>query len=180
MFDSILALQISKKIHEAKVIMGLATEEWTINPIDPFTWDLNIILVLFCGFFVSVLLSVLFHFTLTMWKEARTQSADDRNAIEKELTRLIAEKKYTENEIDRFSENLQKAKQEMEMPSDSVLIKSQITGLENDIQNLKQQVESDKKRIVSVQSKIAQMENLISELQERKNKRLIDLVLCPF
>lgn len=175
-FDSILALQISKKIHEAKVIMGLATGEWTINPIDPLTWDLNIVLVLFCGFFVSVLLSVLFHFTLEMWKEARTQSVDDKNSIMKEKTRLEVEIKNSEDEIARLSENLQKAKQEMGGITDTVLIKSQITGLQNDIQNLKDQVTSDKKRVGSIQSDIAKMKNSISELQERKSKRLIDLV----
>ena len=175
-FDSVLALQISKKIHETKVIIGLATGEWAINPIDPLTWDLNIVLVLFCGFFVSVLLSVLFHFTLEMWKEARIQSADDRNSIVTELTRLEAEIKNSENDITRFSENLQRVKQEMEVPSDTVLIKSQITRLENDIQNLGDQVEADKKHIGNIQSEIVQMENLISELRERKNKRLIDLV----
>ena len=175
-FDSILALQISKKIHEAKVIMGLATGEWTINPIAPLTWDLNIVLVLFCGFFVSVLLSVLFHFTLEMWKEARTQSVDDKNTIMKEKTRLETEIENSEDEIARLSENLQRAKQEMEGTTDVVLIKSQITGLENDIQNLEDLIESDKKRVGSIQSDIAQMKNSISELQERKSKRLIDLV----
>lgn len=175
-FDSILALQISKKIHEAKVIMGLTTGEWTINPIAPLTWDLNIVLVLFCGFFVSVLLSVLFHFTLEMWKEARTQSADDRNSIVKEKTRLEVEIKNSEDEIARLSENLERSIQEMEGYPDTVLIKSQITGLDNDIRNLENQVESDKKRVGSIQSDIVQMKNSISELQERKNKRLIDLV----
>lgn len=175
-FDSILALQISKKIHEAKVIMGLATGEWEINAIDPLTWDLNIVLVLFCGFFVSVLLSVLFHFTLEMWKEAKIQSVDDKNSIMKEKTRLEAEIKNSEDEIARFSENLQKAKQEMGGTPDTVLIKPQITVLENDIRNLEDQIESKKKLVGSIQSDIVQMKNSISELQARKNKRLIDLV----
>ena len=175
-FDSILALQISKKIHEAKVIMGLAIGEWTINPIDPLTWDLNIVLVLFCGFFVSVLLSVLFHFTLEMWKEARTQSTDDRNSIVKEKTRLEAEIKNSEDEIARFSENLQRAKEKMGGAPNMVLIESQITGLGNDIRDLNNRVEADKKRIGNIQSRTVQMENLIKELRERKNKRLIDLV----
>ena len=175
-FDSILALQISKKIHEAKVIMGLETGEWVIKAIDPLTWDLNIVLVLFCGFFVSFLLSVLFHFTLEMWKEARTQRVDDRNSIETEITRLEAEMKNSKNEIDRISDNLEIAKAQMEVPPDTVLIQAQITGLENEVRNLEDGLQVNKKHIGNIQSEIVQMENLIRELHERKNKRLIDLV----
>ena len=175
-FDSILGLQISKKIHEAKVIMGLVTGEWLINAIDPLTWDLNIVLVLFCGFFVSVLLSVLFHFTLEMWKEARTQRVDDRNSIVTEITRLEVEIKNSENEIDRITENLKIAKEQMEVSPDTVLIRSQITALENEVRNLEAQLQENKKRVGSIQADIVQRENLIRDLHEQKNKRLIDLV----
>lgn len=175
-FDSILALQISKKIHESKVIMGLSTGEWTINPIDPFTWDLNIVLVLFCGFFVSVLLSILFHFTLEMWKEARIQNVNDRNTISMEKDRLEVEIKNAKDEIERLSDNLQIAKQKIESISDSVLIKAQITGLEKEKQNSEDQIEENKKKVQNIQADLQQREEMIAELQVRKNKRLIDLV----
>ena len=178
-FDSILALQISKKIHETKKIMGLLkpeNEEWIINPINPSTWDLNIVLVLFCGFFVSVLLSVLFHFTLEMWKEAKIQSVDGRNAIVKEKARLETELKNSKAEIDRLSTSLQEAKKEMEMSPDTILINPQISKLENDIQYLEDQVKEDKERVGKIESEVVQKKDSKDKLQERKNKRLIDQV----
>ncbi|MDE0681507.1 MAG: GIY-YIG nuclease family protein [Candidatus Poribacteria bacterium] len=175
-FDAVLALQISKKIHEAKVIMGLATEEWAINPINPLTWNLDIVLVLFCGFFVSVLLSVLFHFTLEMWKEAKTQSTADRDSIITEKTALEAEIKNAENEINRFDKNLQSAKQEMGGSIDAVLIKSKITALKNEIKNLSDQIASERKNVGNIKSDIQQKENSINELRGKKGKRLVDIV----
>ena len=176
-FDSILALQISKKIHEAKVIMGLATGEWTINPIDPLTWDLNIVLVLFCGFFVSVLLSVLFHFTLEMWKEVRIQSLDDRDSIVKELDKLEAEMRNLDEEIKRLSETLDNGKKKMgETLPDAVFIQAQIDTLETHMRNLESAREADKKRIQSIQSEIKDKVKLIDDLEARKSKRIIDLL----
>lgn len=177
-FDSVLALQISKKIHETNVIMGFVIEEWTISPINPFTWDLNIVLVLFCGFFVSVLLSVLFHFALEMWKEARTQSSDDRNSIIKQISKLETEMKNLEEDITRLSDNLKDAKQRMEtegIQTDSVLIESQIYGLETDIRNLQDQVEVDNKHIESIESQIKEKESSIDQLQNVMVKRVIDI-----
>lgn len=175
-FDAVLALQISKRIHEAKVVMGLATGEWAINPINPLTWNLDIVLVLFCGFFVSVLLSVLFHFTLEMWKAAKTQSTQDRDSIIAEKAALGAEIENAENEINRFDKNLQSAKQEMGGSIDAVLIKSKITGLKNEIKNLSDQIESEKKNVGNIKSDIQQKENSINGLRAKKGKRLVDIV----
>ncbi|MCG9127653.1 hypothetical protein JT359_08655 [Candidatus Poribacteria bacterium] len=175
-FDSILALQISKKIHESKIIMGLDTVKWTINPIDPLTWDLNIVLVLFCGFFVSVLLSILFHFTLEMWKETRTQNVDDRNTIVRERDRLEAEIRNAKDDIERLSNQLNKAQENIVDLPDLVLITAQIASLKNEAINFENQVEVEKKKIATIQTDIIEKDQQIKDLKERKNKRLIDLV----
>ena len=176
--DSLLALQISKKIHESAMILGIVeTEVWPITPINPSTWDLNIYIVLFFGFVVSLLLGLLFHVTADLWTEARVQRTDDRNSIVKELGRLEAEMKNLDDEINRLSEDLDNAKKKMgETPVDAVLIKAQIDGLETDIRTLEASVEADKKRIANIQSGIAQAQKSINELEERKNKRFVDLV----
>ena len=44
-FDGILAIQISQKIHQAKILMGQETEQWTFR-----MTDLNMWTVIFCGF----------------------------------------------------------------------------------------------------------------------------------
>lgn len=176
--DSLLALQISKKIHESAIILGIVeTEVWPITPINPLTWDLNIYIVLFFGFVVSLLLGLLFHVTADLWTEARVQRTDDRNSIVKELGRLEAEMKNLDDDITRLSEDLENGKKKMgETPVDAVLIKAQIDTSETDIQNLKASLESDKKRIENIQSEITQAQKLIDELEDRKNKRFVDLV----
>ena len=182
--DSLLALQISKKIHASSIILGIVgteAETWSITPINPLTWDLNIYIVLFFGFVVSLLLGLLFHFTADLWTEARVQRTDDRNSIVKELGRLEAEMKNLDDEIIRLSEDLENAKKKMgetmeETPVDAVLIKAQIDALETDILNLEASLESDKKRVATIQSEITEAQKLIDELEERKNKRFVDLV----
>ena len=175
--DSLLALQISKKIHGSAIILGIVeTEGWPITPINPLTWDLNIYIVLFFGFVVSLLLGLLFHVTADLWTEARMQRTDDRNSIVKELGRLEAEMRNLDDEIARLSENLENAKKKMgETPVDAVLIKAQIDTLEIDIRNLESSRTADKKRVENIQLEITQAQKLIAELEERKNRRFVDL-----
>ncbi len=174
--DSLLALLISKKIHESAIILGIETEAWAITPTNPFTWDLNIYIVLFFGFVVSLLLGLLFHVTIDQWTEARIRITDDRDTIEKELRGLEVEIKNLDEDIERHSEDSEKAKQGIETIPDDVLIKPKIEVLGTDIQHLTANVESDKKRIVSIQSEIAQKQNFKSDLESRIGKILIDLV----
>jgi predicted nucleic acid-binding Zn-ribbon protein len=175
--DSLLALQISKKIHDSEILLGLVeTEVWLVTPTNPFTWDMNIYIVLFFGFVVSLLLGLLFHFTLEMWKEARMQIVDDRNSIVKELSRVKAVMKALDKEVTRLSENLDNAKEKMgDIPADPVLIKAQIKALETETLNLENSLESHKKRIGTIQSDIKQARKLINELDNRKNKRFVDI-----
>ena len=178
--DSLLALQISKKIHDSEIILGIVeTEVWSVTPTDPFTWNMNIYIVLFFGFVLSCLLGLFFHFTLEMWKEARMQDRADRNFIEKELSRAKALMKALDEEITRLSENLDNAKKKMEdmedIPADPVLIKAQIKTLGLEIRNLEESVKLHQKRIGTIQSDIAQARKSINELESRKNKRFVDI-----
>ena len=61
--DSIIAIKISQRIHDDKVVRGILEEleKWTIA-------DLNILAVLLLGFAVSLLLSYGFYWTLQLWK----------------------------------------------------------------------------------------------------------------
>ena len=175
-FDSIIALQVSKQIHTVKKLTQEDIGEWSISPRNPFTWDLNIILVLFCGFFVSVLLSVIFHFTIKLWQEARTQSADDRNSIEKKLSELETEMHVRQDELTHLSEALENSKQQMgEVLIDGILIKAQITGLKGDIQNRKDSVVKSDKQIANVQAKIVEKQKLIQKQQELQSKIFINV-----
>ena len=175
--DSLLALQISKKIHDSEILLGLVeTEVWLVTPTNPFTWNMNIYIVLFFGFVVSLLLGLIFHFTLEMWKEARMQIIDDRNSIVKELSTVKVLMKTLDEEITRLSENLNNAKEKMgDIPADPVLIKAQIKALETEIHNLENSLESHKKRIGNIQSEITDTQKSINELDNRKNKRVIDI-----
>ena len=175
--DSLLALQISKKIHDSEILLGLVeTEVWLVTPTNPFTWDMNIYIVLFFGFVVSLLLGLLFHFTLEMWKEARMQIVDDRNSIVKELSKVKVLMKALDEEVKHLSENLDNAKEKMgDIPADPVLIKSQIKALENETLNLENSLESHKNRIRNIQSEIAQVQKSINKLDNQKNKRFVDI-----
>ena len=171
-FDSIIALQVSKQIHTIKKLTQEDIGEWSISPKNPFTWDLNIILVLFCGFFVAVLLSVIFHFTIKLWQEARTQGDHDRNSIEKELKKLETEIHVRQEELTHLSKALENSKQQI---GDGILIKAQITGLKSDIQNRKDSIEKSDRQIANIQAKIAEKQKLIQKQQELQSKIFINV-----
>lgn len=175
--DSLIALKVSEQIHNAtRLISREEIEAWKVIPRNPFTWDLNIYIVLFFGFVVSLFLGLFFHFTVDGWTEARVRITDDRDTIEKELRGLEVEMKNLDEDIERHSDDSEKAKQGIEAIPDDVLIKAEIEGLDADIQHLTENVESGKKRIVSIQSEIAQKQNFKSDLESRIGKILIDLV----
>lgn len=178
-FDCILALQVSKKIHEAKVLFGLVEGDWLISPLRPQTWDLNIWLVLFCGFLVSLLLSVLFHFTLEMWKEARTQDVDDKISIKKEIGELETKLKGLENTKLAMSDKFESAKEELKGKYDEIdvfALGAEISKYESNIEHLKERINEDKERIKNIQSEIKEKENKIEGLNILIAKKAIDIV----
>ena len=93
-FDGILAIQISQKLHDTRVLIGLTEGEWE------FRWnDLNIWTVLFCGFMVSLLVSILYHVTRERWKGVKPDRIDKekeertRSEIQQRLDAIKTEKR---------------------------------------------------------------------------------------
>ena len=179
-FDCILALQVSKKIHEAKVLFGLEEGDWPISPLRPGTWDLNIWLVLFCGFLVSLLLSVLFHFTLEMWKEARTQDVDDRIRTKKEIRSLETKLEGQEDAIRVMTNKLESAKEELKSKYSeigvSALGSAEIVKCESNIELLTERIKKDSHRIESIQSEIKKKQDEIEASNILIAQKTIDIV----
>lgn len=165
-FDSILALQISKKIHESKVLIGLAQGEWSISPTDPFTWNLDIVLVLFCGFFASFLLSLLFHFTMEMWKEARTPVKD----LERKVAVLKSEMRLLKTEIGTLTREIG----EDEDASERVPTSARIARLKAEIQNLERDAELLENKVTNAQQEIQNLQNEINERLKRLENKVVD------
>lgn len=162
-FDCILALQISKQIHNNGIITGVVEGEWQIRPINPLTWDLNIVLVLFCGFFASVLLSILFHFTLEEWK-------NKPNRIQKEIHQLETEMAHLKTEITNCQTDINDEIHRAEIQGDTI----SIAGLIPDIQQLERDIAGLKQEMVQIQSDIAENKNKIREIEESMGKLLIN------
>lgn len=178
-FDCILALQVSKKIHEAKVLFGLEEGDWPIDPISPSTWDLNIWLVLFCGFLVSVLLSVLFHFTLEMWKEAQTQDVDDEIRTRKEIRALETQLKGQEDTIRERQNRLNRVKEELKSKYNEIdmsALSAEIGKCESNIEHLIERINQGKSRIESIKSEIREKQSRIDDLNALIAKKAIDIV----
>lgn len=120
--DSIIAIKISQRIHDDKVIRGLIeqSEKWTI-------WDINILAVLLLGFAVSLLLSCGFYYTLQLWRgvgSLRRQSkeqelreikiADEKFQREVKIGTLKAEMETLQSDIDKISSNVETTSQKID------------------------------------------------------------------
>ena len=80
-FDVILASQISKKIHIARDMISERTGgedlgPWPIDPINPFTYDLEMMTVIFCGFVSATGYSALWCLTAWKWKQIGVATPD--------------------------------------------------------------------------------------------------------
>ena len=89
-FDMIVALRISKQIHDAKIFTGQVEGDWPINPLNPLDYDLDILTVIFCGFVSALLYSGVWYFAARKWKTIgvvapdRTQSKVQQHRIDNE------------------------------------------------------------------------------------------------
>ena len=113
--DSIIAVKISQRIHDDKVIRGLIeeSEKWTII-------DLNILAVLLLGFAVSLLLSCGFYWAFQLWKgvwslgiqsqaqEIRAvQIENEKVQRERQIAILKTKMEILQNEMDRRNKNVE-------------------------------------------------------------------------
>lgn len=146
LFDGILAIQISQKLHDTRVLIGLTVEEWE------FRWnDLNIWTVLFCGFMVSLLVSILYHVTRERWKGVKPDQIDKEK---EEGARLEIQQRVDEIKTVRGEKETEKA-----------TTSRAIQNLHNEINNLKNE------KIPNIRKKIEKVE---AEIQISSTRRVID------
>ena len=191
-FDGILAIQISQKIHEVKKIAGLITESenwmFSIN-------DLNMWTVIFCGFIVSLLVSVLYHAAVELWKGVRpptdeskqleTKMRAEQNPYQVQLATLKTEVKKLQKDIDQLNSEhaictqnfreLSNQHREAQIKTEKHPIKTQIAVLKTEMQNLQNKIDSLTENIKNTQQEILEYQTEIKALSERQRTIVIDL-----
>ena len=180
-FDGILAIQISQKIHQAKILMGQETEQWTfgIN-------DLNMWTVIFCGFVVSLLVSISYYVMNKRWKavsptQDRSKASDIRESeIKNEKTQrevrlavLNAEMENLQSEIIQLKEK-DKATQQKIIKVVRTPIETQIVVLNAEMENLQSEINQLNDRDTVIQQKIDKTRAEIQELSRHQNKRVVN------
>ena len=197
--DSIIAIKISQRIHDDKVIRGLIEEleGWTMV-------DLNILAVLFLGFAVSLLLSYGFYWTLQLWKgvgSLRRQSKEQeirevqikdekiqRDAqiaiLKAEMENVQGEIGPLQSEIGRLNEKVKTAQQKIDELSSQQLeariraerspIETRIAILKVEMENLQKEIDQFNDKVKTAQQEIDQSQAKIEELSDRQNQRVIN------
>ena len=197
--DSIIAIKISQRIHDDKVIRGLIEEsgDWTMA-------DLNILAVLLLGFAVSLLLSYGFYWTLQLWKgvgSLRRQSKeqeirevkmrDEKTQRDAQITVLKAEMETLQgdigklqSEIGRLNEKVKTVQQktdewsrgqlEARIKAERVPIEIQIAILKIEMDNLQGEIDQFNDKVETKQLAIDQCQAKIEELSDRQNQRVIN------
>ncbi len=180
-FDSILAIQISQKIHQAKMIMGQETEPWTFK-----ISDLNMWTVIFCGFIVSLLVSIIYHVMNQRWKavsppQEHPKTSDLRalkiNSEKTERQARIAvlrtEMDYLQSEISRLKEKDTIAQEKM-VRAVKTPIETQIAVLEVEMDNLQSEIDKLDARNMTLQQEIEEADAKMAELSSQRNKRVVN------
>ncbi len=180
-FDAILAIQISQKLHYVRVDTGEIRGDWAFS-----ITDLNMWTVIFCGFVVSMLVSVMYHVTTQKWKAVgiSQEPSEAENVHERKikseqkqreatLAVLKAEIENLQNEVSELAAQetatQEKIAQIAQMPIESQLaiLNIQMENLENDIAALNQKRTDLEEKIQSVHEKI-------QETTAQLSKRIID------
>ena len=180
-FDGILAIQISQKIHQAKIPMGQETELWTFR-----MNDLNMWTVIFCGFVVSLLVSITYHVMNQRWKsvaplQERSNASDIRElTIKNEKTQreariaiLKTEMENLQSEINLLKEK-EKAAQQKITNAARAPIENQIVVLKTEMENLQSEIEQLDNSNTTIQQKIDKTLSKIQELSKHRNKRVVN------
>ena len=146
LFDGILAIQISQKLHDTRVLIGLTEGQWE------FRWnDLNIWTVLFCGFMVSLLVSILYHVTRERWKGVKPSQIDKEKDEHKKLE---IQKRIDEIKTEKVQKETQRATTTIAMQN-----------LRNEIDNFKGDKIPDFRR---------RIEEIGAEIHNSSTQRIID------
>ena len=195
--DSIIAIKISQRIHDDKVIRGLIEEsgDWTMV-------DLNILAVLLLGFAVSLLLSYGFYWTLQLWKgvgslrrqskeqeirevkikDEKTQRDAQIAVLNVEMETLQGEIGPSQSDIGRLNEKVRNTQQKIDewskqqledrIKAERVPIEIQIAVLKIEMDNLQGEIDQFNDKVKTAQQRIDQCQAKIEELSDRQNQRV--------
>ncbi len=144
-FDVLLAVKISQKIHQAKILMGQESGEWAYR-----ISDLNIWIVIFCGFVVSLLTSLLYHVTCERLNGVRSLTDEAKQRVD----------------LDKRHRNQLEAKKETEKN----LRKKEIAVLEEEVESLSRDIAQFEDKISSLQGKIGNSQASIDDLLRIRKK----------
>ena len=202
-FDVLLAIHISLKIHQAEVYiaqrLGQLEPQWTLY--DNF---LNILTVIFCGFVASLLVSVLYSVTRDRWEQVKqfqpqskeqeireVQIRDEKVQRDAQIAVLRTEMENVEGEIGplqgeigRLNEKVRTTQQKIEEWSREQLdariraerspIEARIAVLKMEMETLQGGIDQLNDKVKTVQQRIDQCQAKIEELSDLRNKRIIN------
>ena len=202
-FDVLLAIHISLKIHQAEVYiaqrLGQLEPEWTLY--DNF---LNILTVIFCGFVASLLVSVLYSVTRDRWAQVKqlppqskeqeireVQIRDEKVQRDAQIAVLNVEMETLQNEIGpfqseigRLNEKVRTTQQKIDEWSREQLeariraerspIEARIACLNVEMETLQGEIDQLNDKVKSTQQRIDQGQTKIEELSDLRNKRVIN------
>ena len=202
-FDVLLAIHISLKIHQAEVYiaqrLGQLEPEWTLG--DNF---LNILTVIFCGFVASLLVSVLYNVTRDRWKQVKqfqpqskeqeireVQIRDEKVQRDTQIAVLRTEMENVEGEIGplqgetgRLNEKVRTTQQKIDEWSRAQLqdriraerspIEARIACLNVEMETLQGEIDQLNDKVETTQQRIDHGQTKIEELSDLRNKRVIN------
>lgn len=180
-FDSILAIQISQKIHQAKMIMGQETEQWTFK-----IFDLNMWTVIFCGFIVSLLVSIMYHVMNQRWKAVSPPQEHPKTSdlhvlkINSEKTQRQARIAVLRTEMDNLQSEINRLKEKDTAVEEKMVkavktpIEIQIVVLKVEMDNLQSEIDKIADRNTTLQQEIEEADAKMAELSSQRSKRVVN------
>ena len=180
-FDSILAIQISQKIHQAKILMGQETEQWAFS-----LYDLNMWTVIFCGFVVSLLVSIIYHVMNHRWKaispaQEHPKTSDLRELkINSEKTQRQVGIAVLKTEMDNLQSEISQLKEKDTAAQEKIgravktPIETQVVVLKVEMDNLQGNIDQLADRNTVLHQKIEEADTKIAELSSQRNKRVVN------
>ena len=180
-FDSILAIQISQKIHQAKMLMGQETDQWAFSP-----YDLNMWTVIFCGFVVSLLVSIIYHVMNQRWKavspvQEHPKTSDIRALkINSEKTERQARIAVLRTEMDNLQSEISRLKEKDTVAQEKIVrtvktpIETQIVVLKVEMDNLQNEIDKINARNTTLQQEIEEVDTKMAGLSSQRNKRVVN------
>ncbi len=196
-FDAILAIQISRKIHEANSIrifmenlinpetQQQQTEQQTFRIVDLDMWT-----VIFCGFVVSMLVSIIYYVMKKRWEKVslipekskaseirESQIKNERTQREARIAILKTQINNLQNEVDQLNEKIKSAQQEINERSRKQLeapIQTRIAVLKTEMKNLQNELNSFNESAAIIQQRIDANQAKIEELSKQLSRRVVN------